>query len=143
VFYIHLMAILPDSQLNQFTPTCKIVFFTGAGISAESGIPTFRDQDGYWSKYNPLKMASVRGFRENPVLVWNWYLYRREKILAAQPNPGHIAISKFQATFPNTAVVTQNVDGLHQRAGTGEIHELHGNIFSSRCLECDKNLDVV
>ena len=135
------MSMLPKSMIKQFSPASKIVFFTGAGISAESGIPTFRDKDGYWSQHNPLKMASIRGFREDPVLVWNWYLYRREKILAAQPNPGHIAITKFQAVFPNTAVVTQNIDGLHQRADNRDVYELHGNIFSSRCLECKKSLD--
>lgn len=136
------MPNLPDHLLRRFTSETRIAFFTGAGISAESGIPTFRDKDGYWSKYDPMRLASVQGFRADPELVWNWYLYRREKILSVKPNPGHISITKFQKLFPDSCVITQNVDGLHEQAGNQNIYELHGNIFITRCLECSQEMDV-
>lgn len=136
------MSLLPENLKDRFTPHSKIVFFTGAGISAESGVPTFRDKDGYWSKYDPTKLASVAGFRATPETVWEWYLYRREKIKSVKPNPGHFAITKFQSVFRQTSVATQNVDGLHERAGNSSVHELHGNIFNTNCLECGMTLNI-
>jgi NAD-dependent deacetylase len=114
----------------------KIVFLTGAGISQESGITTFRGKDGLWQNYDPMKLASPQAFMDDPKLVWSWYDDRRRKILASNPNPGHIAIANLQ-NHRQVSVVTQNIDELHQRAGTREVTELHGNIFTTKCTKCD------
>ncbi len=109
---------------------------TGAGASAESGIPTFRDaMTGLWAQYSPEKLASPAGFAEDPGLVWNWYAWRREKVAAAEPNPGHNAIRDIQSILRDCTLVTQNVDGLHQRAGSEAVIELHGNLFDNICSE--------
>ena len=111
------------------------VVFTGAGVSAESGIPTFRDAlTGLWAKFDPEQLATEEGFRANPPLVWAWYASRREAIAAAQPNAAHRAIAAWGARRPELCVVTQNVDGLHQRAGSRDVLELHGSIVRARCL---------
>lgn len=114
----------------------KIVFLTGAGISQESGIATFRGKDGLWQNYDPMKLASPQAFMDDPKLVWSWYNYRRRKILAANPNPGHIAIANLQ-NHRQVSVVTQNIDELHRRAGSREVTELHGNIFTTKCTKCN------
>jgi len=114
----------------------KIIFLTGAGISAESGIPTFRGKDGLWNKYSPTELATVDAFLENPVKVWQWYLFRMRLIAQAEPNRGHLAISEFEKMLKNVWVITQNVDGLHFRAGSGKVLELHGNIFRGKCRFC-------
>lgn len=116
----------------------KVVFFTGAGISAESGIDTFRDPDGYWAKHDPMKLASPEGFRQDPELVLAWYTARRKKVRNAKPNRAHLAITKFQKLFPDSMVITQNVDGLHWQAGNAPVLELHGNINRQKCFRCDK-----
>jgi NAD-dependent deacetylase len=113
----------------------KIVFLTGAGISQESGIATFRGNDGLWQKYDPMKLASPQAFMDDPKLVWSWYNDRLRKILAAEPNSGHIAIANLQ-NYREVSVVTQNIDGLHHRAGSREVTELHGNIFTIKCTKC-------
>ncbi|NQV42274.1 MAG: NAD-dependent deacylase [Candidatus Marinimicrobia bacterium] len=128
--------------LDRFNRDSQVVFFTGAGISAESGIATFRDPDGHWSKYDPMKLASQAGFREDPDLVLNWYADRREAILQAQPNAGHTSISDFQKLFKRSVVITQNVDGLHERAGNQTIYELHGNIHRHKCNSCGKIINL-
>ena len=128
--------------MDRFNKDSQVVFFTGAGISAESGIATFRDPDGHWSKYDPMKLASQAGFREDPDLVLNWYADRREAILQAQPNAGHTSISDFQKLFKHSVVITQNVDGLHERAGNQTIYELHGNIHRHKCNSCGKIIDL-
>jgi NAD-dependent deacetylase len=125
-----------DTLENTLRKAKKLVFLTGAGISQESGIATFRGTEGLWQKYDPVKLASVQGFRDDPKLVWSWYNDRRRKILAANPNPGHIAIANLQNNR-EVSVVTQNVDGLHHRAGSREVMELHGNIFATKCTKCD------
>lgn len=120
----------------------RIVFFTGAGMSAESGIPTFRDAlTGLWERFDPVLLASVEGYEADPALVWGWYEWRRQKVMQAQPNAGHVAITTFaaQARPRQVAVVTQNVDDLHERAGTrnaAEIVHLHGSILAPRCSVC-------
>jgi NAD-dependent deacetylase len=114
----------------------RIVFLTGAGISQESGIATFRGSEGLWRKYDPMKLASAKAFSDDPRLVWNWYNDRRKKILAAKPNAGHVSIANLQ-NYRHVSVVTQNIDGLHQRAGSREVIELHGNIFTTKCTKCD------
>lgn len=113
----------------------KIVFITGAGISAESGIPTFRGTDGIWNKMKPEELASFNGFMKNPDLVWEWYQHRRNIIRNVQPNPGHFAIAELEKYFDVT-VVTQNIDNLHRRAGSSKIYELHGNIERNFCINC-------
>jgi NAD-dependent deacetylase len=114
----------------------KIVFLTGAGISQESGIGTFRGNDGLWEKYDPMKLASAQAFRDDPRLVWRWYNDRRRKIMAVKPNPGHMAIASLQS-HRQVWVLTQNIDGLHHGAGSREVIELHGNIFATKCTTCD------
>lgn len=115
----------------------SIAVLTGAGMSAESGIPTFRDAlTGLWSKFDPAQLASEEGFRADPALVWNWYAERREGVRRAQPNAGHLALAAFEARRPGrVTVVTQNVDDLHQRAGSHGVIRLHGDILEDRWLE--------
>lgn len=114
----------------------KIVFVTGAGISQESGIPTFRGKDGFWRKYDPMKLATIDAFYEDPKLVWEWYEERRKNIIDANPNPGHIAIAELEK-HKQISVLTQNIDGLHQRAGSSSVYELHGSIITIKCTVCD------
>ena len=114
----------------------KIIFVTGAGISQESGIPTFRGRDGLWRKYDPMKLATIDAFYEDPKLVWEWYEERRRNILAAKPNAGHLAIVQLEKKKP-VRVLTQNIDGLHQRAGSKNVYELHGSIITIKCTSCD------
>ncbi len=119
-----------------------ILVFTGAGVSRASGIPTFRDAlTGLWSKFDPAELASEAGFRRDPEQVWRWYAERRNKARAAEPNGAHIALAAFSKNAQRqVTVVTQNVDGLHQRAGQARVVEYHGNLLSNRCLECQLEL---
>lgn len=111
-----------------------VVVLTGAGISAESGIPTFREAlTGLWSNYDPEELATPEGFARQPQVVWDWYVSRREAIQRTQPNPGHKALVTLGARVPRFTLVTQNIDGLHQRAGSERVIELHGNIHRSKC----------
>jgi NAD-dependent deacetylase len=125
-----------EPLVRQIKDAQKIVFVTGAGISQESGIPTFRGKDGYWRKYDPMQLATIDAFYENPKLVWEWYEERRKNILAAQPNRGHFAIADL-AKHKEVVVLTQNIDGLHQRAGSKKVLELHGSIIRIKCTVCD------
>jgi NAD-dependent deacetylase len=119
----------------------KIVFFTGAGISTESGIPTFRGKDGIWNKMKPEELANFNAFLRNPQLVWDWYQYRKKIVHQASPNAAHLAISELQNYFEEVTVVTQNVDNFHRRAGSKTVYELHGNIEKNYCIECKKRYD--
>lgn len=120
-----------------------VVFLTGAGASAESGIPTFRDaMTGLWSRFRPEALASPDGFARDPALVWGWYQWRRQLVEGAEPNPGHLAIAAMQALLEDTTLVTQNVDGLHQRAGSPAVLELHGNLFRNICSRDGRDVDV-
>jgi NAD-dependent deacetylase len=113
----------------------RLVVLTGAGISKESGIPTFREaQDGLWAQYDPMEMASERGFLRNPKLVWEWYEYRFGMVACAQPNPGHCAIATLEEIAYAVTVVTQNIDGLHQAGGSTRVLELHGSIRRYKCF---------
>jgi NAD-dependent deacetylase len=125
-----------DTVIQKLRDSKKIVFVTGAGISQESGIPTFRGNDGYWRKYDPMKLATIDAFYDNPKLVWEWYDDRRKNILAAKPNEGHFAISSMEE-FKHVVVLTQNIDGLHQRSGCTNVLELHGSIIRIKCTVCD------
>jgi NAD-dependent deacetylase len=113
----------------------KIVFVTGAGISQESGIPTFRGKEGLWRKYDPMQLATIDAFYQDPKLVSEWYEERRRNILDAKPNPGHLAIAEL-GKYKNVHVLTQNIDGLHQRAGSKNVYELHGSIITIKCTVC-------
>lgn len=130
-----------DLVANQIKGAKKIVFVTGAGISQESGIPTFRGKDGYWKKYDPMQLATIDAFYQNPKLVWEWYEERRKNIFAAQPNKGHLAIAEL-AAYKDVIVLTQNIDGLHQKAGSKKVLELHGSIVRIKCTVCDYADDV-
>ncbi len=114
----------------------RIAVLTGAGVSAESGVPTFRDaQTGLWAKYTPEELATPRAFQRNPRLVWEWYAWRRTLVAGAKPNPAHLALAQMEKFFPQFELITQNVDGLHQRAGSTRVIELHGNISRTKCLD--------
>lgn len=111
-----------------------VAVLTGAGVSAESGIPTFRDaQTGLWARYSPEELASPEGFRRDPRRVWEWYAWRRELVARAEPNPGHLALAALERHVPRLTLITQNVDGLHQRAGSSAPIELHGNVGRVIC----------
>jgi len=114
----------------------SIVAFTGAGMSAESGVPTFRGENGIWKKFKPEELANFDAFIRNPDLVWEWYKHRKQIIRFIQPNPGHFALAEMEALYPKFAVVTQNVDNLHRRAGNKTVYELHGNIERNYCIGC-------
>jgi len=125
-----------DTVAQKLKGSKKIVFVTGAGISQESGIPTFRGKDGYWRKYDPMKLASIDAFYDDPKLVWEWYDDRRKNILDVKPNEGHFAISQMEE-FKDVVILTQNIDGLHQRSGSTNVLELHGSIIRIKCTVCD------
>jgi NAD-dependent deacetylase len=113
----------------------QVAVLTGAGISAESGLPTFRDKmTGLWAKFRPQELATPEAFRKNPKLVWEWYDWRRQLVAKAQPNPGHLALAALEKRVPKFTLITQNVDSLHQRAGSQEIIELHGNLARTKCF---------
>ena len=115
------------------------VVFTGAGVSAESGIPTFRDAlTGLWTQYEATQLASPQGFENNPARVWGWYEWRRMKVLRAQPNPAHVAIADMASLTPRLTLITQNVDDLHERAGSSGVIQLHGSIHQPRCFACSR-----
>ncbi|MEU4677830.1 NAD-dependent deacylase [Micromonospora sp. NPDC023737] len=113
----------------------RVVVFTGAGISAESGVPTFRDDlTGLWARFDPQRLATAEAFHADPDLVWGWYEWRRARVSRAEPNAGHRAISIIQNRAPECSVVTQNVDDLHERAGSHGVIHLHGSLFAPRCV---------
>ena len=117
-------------------PFKHIVVFSGAGMSADSGVPTFRGgNNGLWSRFDPEHLATADAFRQNKALVWAWYEWRRGSVMRAQPNGGHIAVAYLQSEF-GARVVSQNVDDLHERAGAKDVLHLHGSLFSPRCFAC-------
>ena len=116
----------------------QIAVLTGAGISAESGIPTFRGANGLWKKFRPEELASPSAFRRDPKFVWEWYEWRRELVANTEPNPGHFALAKLERSSDDFTLITQNVDGLHDRAGSKNILKLHGDIWQVRCTSCGK-----
>ncbi len=124
--------------LQKFRGARRVVALTGAGISAESGIPTFRDaQTGLWARFRPEELATAAAFRRDPKLVWDWYAWRRGLVARAAPNAGHRALARVEGLVPEFTLVTQNVDGLHLRAGSQRVIELHGNIHRTKCFEED------
>jgi NAD-dependent deacetylase len=114
----------------------SMVAFTGAGVSAESGVPTFRGTDGIWKKFRPEELATMEAFLRNPDLVWEWYAHRRAIIAGIAPNAGHDALARMEEIVPRFTVITQNIDNLHRRAGSRNVLELHGNIERNYCMKC-------
>ena len=135
---------IPDALVGALRDARHVCVLTGAGVSAESGVPTFRDaQQGLWSEYDPLQLATVEGFRADPQLVWRWYAWRRDTVANVAPNPGHFALAELEQLIETVTLVTQNVDGLHQRAGSDSVVEFHGNIFDNRCLATHQLLESI
>lgn len=125
---------IPQQLVKELREARSIVVLTGSGISAESGIPTFREaQTGLWARYDPQQLATPEAFMRDPKLVWEWYGWRRKLVGDAEPNPGHRALVELEERTPNFTLVTQNVDGLHHRAGNENVIELHGNILRTIC----------
>ena len=130
------MQALADQVATYLDKAQRVAFLTGAGVSKESGIPTFRDaQTGMWANYNPQELATPEGFKSDPKLVWQWYDYRRKLLGGAEPNPGHKAIVELESMVPKVSIVTQNIDGLHQKAGSSDVVELHGSIKRFHCFD--------
>ena len=116
--------------------SARLAVFTGAGVSKESGIPTFREPEtGLWARYDPMQLATPEAYRRDPAFVWSWYEHRFGVAAEAKPNPGHRAIAELEELLPRVVVITQNIDGLHQRAGSSHVIELHGTMHSFRCIE--------
>jgi NAD-dependent deacetylase len=133
---------IPPELVESLRSARYVVVLTGAGVSAESHIPTFRDaQTGLWAHYDPEELATPQAFRRNPRLVWEWYAWRRELVAQAKPNPGHLALAELERRLPEFTLITQNVDGLHQQAGSRNVIELHGNINRTKCFEEGEIID--
>jgi NAD-dependent deacetylase len=134
--------VVGDKLIEVFVSAKNVFVFTGAGASKESGLPTFRDDDGEWKRHDPMTFATLEGFLNDPVKVWNTYRLRQRQILAAQPNPGHVTLARMDEYYPSFLLATQNVDDLHERAGTRRMVKIHGDAMQMRCLRCDKIYDI-
>jgi NAD-dependent deacetylase len=127
--------VLPPGAAELLARARRVVVFTGAGISAESGVPTFRDDlTGLWACFDAQRLATPEAFHADPDLVWGWYEWRRARVRRAQPNPGHLAVAAIEVMVPGSVVITQNVDDLHERAGSKAPIHLHGSLFAPRCV---------
>ncbi len=125
---------IPRALVEALRAARAVAVLTGSGVSAESGVPTFRDaQTGLWARYDPADLATPEAFERDPGLVWEWYEWRRKLVREAAPNPGHLALAQLERRVSGFSLITQNVDGLHQRAGSGGVIELHGNITRTKC----------
>jgi NAD-dependent deacetylase len=127
-----------DTLVDQLAEAAHVAVLTGAGISAESGVPTFRDEDGLWEQFDPQELANVEAFLDNPELVQGWYRHRRQLVEEAAPNEGHRALAALEHHLSGLTVITQNVDDLHNRAGSSVVIELHGNITNNYCMDCER-----
>ena len=130
------MTALLEEARRRLAAARQVAALTGAGVSAESGIPTFRGEGGLWEDHRPEELATPEAFQRDPALVWRFYRWRREVVLGASPNAGHEALAEF-ASRRELALITQNVDGLHRLAGSRDVVELHGCLLASRCERCD------
>ncbi|MFW9907133.1 MAG: NAD-dependent deacylase [Candidatus Thorarchaeota archaeon] len=119
-----------------------LIALTGAGISSESGVPTFRGADGLWRNYDAMQLATPEAFRKDPKLVWEWYSWRQGLILGCEPNLAHLTLAKWEAKNVLRGLITQNVDNLHSRAGSKNIIQVHGSIFKLKCTECEFKGDL-
>jgi NAD-dependent deacetylase len=130
---------IPSAVIDILRGARRLTVLTGAGISAESGVPTFRDAlTGLWSNFKPEELATPEAFLRNPKVVWEWYAWRRELLTKVEPNPGHFALVELERRVGAFTLITQNVDGLHQRAGSRNVIELHGNISRTKCFDEDR-----
>ena len=126
-----------ETVVDQIKKAKHVVVFTGAGASAESSIPTFRDAlTGLWERFDASRLATAEAYRADPSLCWGWYEWRRRKVIQAEPNGAHRAIAQLAERIPRLTVITQNVDDLHERAGSHKVIHLHGSLHSPRCIEC-------
>lgn len=130
--------MISDQLIKRLTHATSVAVLTGAGISAESGVPTFRGPYGLWKKFKPEELANFDAFIGNPELVWEWYDYRRKLMHEVMPNAGHCALVDLEQLYSDFTLITQNVDNLHRRAGSKHVLELHGNIDRSFCIDCSK-----
>ncbi len=127
---LHSVANIIDNSNN-------LIALTGAGISRESNVPTFRGEDGLWRNYDAMDLATPDAFRRDPSLVWEWYAWRQGLIAGCNPNPGHLTLVKWEKEGVLKSLITQNVDGLHIRAGSTNVHEVHGDLWALKCVSCD------
>ncbi len=133
-----------SEALSEKLKSAKIVsVLTGAGVSAESGIPTFRDPGGIWEKFRPEQLANFEAFMSDPDFVWSWYQHRREIMRDVKPNAGHYALAEMENLFEEFNMATQNIDNLHNRAGSKRVTELHGNIERNYCIKCKRFYEEV
>ncbi|WP_409978058.1 SIR2 family NAD-dependent protein deacylase [Pseudomonas sp. C9-3] len=135
--------IFEPALLDALRKAHHVVVFTGAGVSAESGVPTFRDRlGGLWERFDAASLATAQAFRADPPLVWGWYEWRRSVVHRAQPNPAHLAIAALAGKVPKLTLITQNVDDLHERAGSQDVTHLHGQLERPRCFDCQREPDA-
>lgn len=126
----------PSELIQLLRKAQRVTVLSGAGISSGNDLPAFSDpQDGLWSRFRPQDLANAAAFRKDPKLVWGWYAWRRRAAMAVQPNAGHIALARMETRIPKFVLITQNIDGLHARAGSRNLLELHGSLLRSRCSE--------
>ena len=125
-----------DAAVKWVRECRSLCVLSGAGVSAESGVPTFRGPEGLWRLRDPMSLATPEAFAEDPKEVWEWYQWRRQRIRDCAPNPGHAALAAVEAAKPDFLLITQNVDGLHRAAGSRRVAEIHGNIWVVRCVGC-------
>ncbi|VAX24602.1 NAD-dependent protein deacetylase of SIR2 family [hydrothermal vent metagenome] len=125
---------LSDDIIEKIKSAKSVTALTGAGVSAESGVPTFRGDEGLWNNYRAEELATPEAFERDPSLVWRWYDWRRTLLAPLKPNPGHETLARFEQRFDKMTLITQNVDGLHRKAGSEEPVEIHGNIWHTQCI---------
>jgi len=128
----------PEELLEKLKSARVVSVLTGSGVSAESGVHTFRDPGGIWEKFKPEQLANFKAFMADPDMVWNWYQHRREIMRNVKPNSGHIALAEMESMFDEFYLITQNIDNLHRRAGSKNVTELHGNAERNYCVKCKK-----
>jgi NAD-dependent deacetylase len=133
---MELEKLLGEHVQERLATAERFAALTGAGVSAESGVATFRDPNGLWAQFRPEELASMQGFLANPERVWQWYQYRRHVIESVRPNPAHFALAQLETLVPDWTLITQNVDRLHHRAGSRRVLELHGNLEENHCSRC-------
>lgn len=137
------MIEIDDNVVERLVRAKKVAALTGAGISAESGIATFRGKNGIWTKLKPEELASMEAFLRNPARVLEWYEHRRSIIERVQPNSAHIVLAEMEHYYPDFVISTQNIDGLHEKAGSSIVYELHGSILRNRCNECGRFVEHI
>lgn len=133
---------IPDGVTARLKKAERVAVLTGAGVSAESGIPTFRGQDGLWKNHRAEQLATPQAFAADPALVWEWYHWRRGLVREADTNPAHRALVAMESRVAKFTLITQNVDGLHLTAGSCNVLEMHGNINRARCSSCDNRMEL-